>query len=79
MDNPSPPSENRKQIQNRFNAYAKYSGLAIQMLLIIGAGTYGGFRLDKYLGWKFPLFTVVLSLLSVVTAIWYSIKDFLKK
>jgi len=49
------------------------------MIVIIAAGTYGGFRLDKYLDWKFPLFTVVLSLLSVCVAIWYAIKDFLKK
>ena len=78
MDNPSSP-ENRKQIQNRVNGYARYSNLAIQMFVIIAAGTYGGFCLDKYLGWKFPLFTAVLSLLSVCTAIWYGIKDFLKK
>ena len=78
MDQPSLP-ENRKQIQNRNNAYARYSSFAVQMIAIIAAGTYGGLRLDKYLGWKFPLFTVVLSLLSVVVAIWYAIKDFLKK
>jgi hypothetical protein len=49
------------------------------MMAIIAIGTYGGFRLDKYLGWKFPLFTVVLSLLSVGVAIWYAVKDLLKK
>jgi len=49
------------------------------MMVIITAGTYGGFRLDKFLGWKFPVFTVVLSMLSVVAAIWYAIKVFLKK
>jgi len=49
------------------------------MLVIIGGGTYGGFRLDKYIGWKIPVFTIVLSLLSVVVAIWFSVKDFLKK
>ena len=70
---PSSP-ENRKQ----FNAYAKYSNLAIQMVVIIAGGMYGGFRLDKYLGWKFPVFTVVLSLLSVSAAIWYAVKDLLK-
>jgi len=49
------------------------------MIVIIGGGTYGGIRLDQYLGWKFPVFTVVLSLLSVTAAIWFAIKDFLKK
>ena len=77
MSKPSSP-EDRKQTQNQFNAYAKYSGLAMQMMVIIAGGTYGGFRLDKYLGWKFPVFTVVLSLLSVGVAIWYVVKDLLK-
>jgi hypothetical protein len=78
MGKPSLP-ENRSQIQKRFNAYVKHSSLAIQMMVIIAGGTYGGFRLDKFLGWKFPVFTVVLSLLSVVAAIWFAIKDLLKK
>jgi len=78
MDKTSLP-ENRRQNQNRFHDYARYSSLAVQMLVIIAAGTYGGFRLDKYLGWKFPLFTIVLSMLSVVLGIWLAIRDFLKK
>ena len=78
MDKASSP-ESRKQTQKQFNAYAKYSSLAIQMMAIIAGGTYGGFRLDKYLGWKFPVFTVVLSLLSVVGAIGCAVKDILKK
>jgi len=71
--------EDPKQIQKQYNAYLRYSNLAIQMIVIIGGGTYGGFRLDKYLGWKFPVFTIVLSLLSVAVAIWFAIKDLLKK
>ena len=74
---------NRKQSsresQKQFSAYAKYSSLAIQMMLMIGIGTYGGFRVDKYLGWKFPVLTIVLSLLSVGFSIWYAVKDLLKK
>jgi len=75
----APSTEDQKRIQNRYNEYLKYSGLAIQMILIIGGGTYGGFRLDKYLGWKIPVFTLLLSMLSVGLAIWYAVKDFLKK
>jgi len=48
------------------------------MMVIIAGGTYGGFRLDKYLGWKYPVFTVLLSLLSVGIAIWHVVKDLLK-
>ena len=77
MSKPSSP-EDQKQKQKQFNAYTKYSGLALQMMAIIAVGTYCGFRLDKYLGWKFPVCTVVLSLLSVGIAIWNAVKDLLK-
>ncbi len=49
------------------------------MIVIVLAGTYGGIRLDKWIGWKFPIFTLILSLSSVILAIYYAIKDFLKK
>jgi len=60
-------------------AYARYSSLAFQMLFIILAGVFGGRELDKWLAWKFPVFTVVFSVLSVFLAIYYAVKDFLKK
>lgn len=50
------------------------------MAAIIGLGTYGGVKLDELLGLKkFPAFTLILSLLSVFAAIYYFIKDFIKK
>lgn len=61
------------------NAYVKYSGLAIQMGLIIGAGMFGGVQLDKLTGFQFPIFTLIFSLGSVILAIYIAIKDFLKK
>jgi ATP synthase protein I len=59
--------------------YARYSSIALQMLVIITGGVFGGYELDEYLKLKFPVFTVVLSFLSVIFAIYYVIKDLLKK
>lgn len=54
--------------------------MGFQMGAIIFLGMYGGIKLDEYLGLKkFPVFTLVLSLLSVFGAIYMVIKDFLKK
>ncbi|HNP97678.1 MAG TPA: AtpZ/AtpI family protein [Bacteroidia bacterium] len=57
----------------------RYASMATQMLVIIGLGVWGGVKLDAYLGWKTPVCTLVLSLLSVAAAIYLSIKDFIKK
>lgn len=64
--------------KNQLNNYAKYSSLGFQMLVIIFVGVFGGVKLDKYIGFKFPIFTVVFSLLAVVLAIYYAVKEFLK-
>ena len=45
---------------------------------IIAVGVLGGKKLDEWLGLETPIFTLVLSLVSVAGAIYISIKDFLK-
>jgi hypothetical protein len=54
--------------------------MGFQMAAIIIIGMYGGIKLDEFLGLKkFPIFTLLFSLLSVFAAIYFVIKDFLKK
>jgi hypothetical protein len=53
--------------------------MAIQMVTIIVIGTFGGVEIDKKLHLQFPAFTLILTLLSVFIAIYYFIKDLLKK
>jgi F0F1-type ATP synthase assembly protein I len=64
---------------NRLKDYAKYSSLAFQMMSIIVIGTFAGLKIDQNTNFKFPLFTIILSLGSVFTAIYIGIKDFIKK
>ncbi len=68
-----------KDIQNKdpLQNYAKYSGLAIQMLVIIFLGVFGGYKLDVLLHTK-PLFTLLLSLIAVFAAIYLSVKDLIR-
>jgi len=51
----------------------------MQMMFIILAGVFAGFRLDKWLAWRFPVFTFILTILAIIIAIYTAIKDFLKK
>jgi hypothetical protein len=55
-------------------AYARYSSIGIQMLAIIGLGTFAGVKLDEKYPNKNNLFTVVFSLSSVLIAIFYVVK-----
>ncbi|NJK96979.1 MAG: AtpZ/AtpI family protein [Bacteroidales bacterium] len=70
--------KNKIPDKDQVNFVAKYSALAFQMAIIIGLGTFGGFKLDQLLGFKFKIFTVVLALLSVVAAIYFAVKDLIK-
>lgn len=67
-----------KQPQKPLNDYAKYSSLAIQMGVIIGGGCYGGYKLDEYFKNETPVFTIILSLVSIAIAMYLILKDFIK-
>jgi len=48
------------------------------MIAIMLAGTFGGIKIDRWLELEFPVFTVILSVLSVVLAIYYAVKDMIR-
>ncbi len=58
--------------------FARYSGLAFQMIAIILVTTWGGVKLDKLTAFEIPVFTIILSLLGVFAAIYTAVKDFIK-
>jgi len=71
--------KNPKKISNNLADYARYSNLAFQMTVILLAGVFGGIKLDKVIQLDFPLFTVLLSLISVLVAIALAVRDLLRK
>jgi ATP synthase protein I len=70
----NPKSPGNKGIKD----FAKYSGIAFQMIGIILVTTWGGVKLDKLAGSHIPVFTIILSLLGVFAAIYTAVKDFIK-
>lgn len=79
MNMPSRMKQHQQKNDQGYASYARYSALTIQVGVIIFAGTFGGYKLDAYLNLKFPVFTLILSLLSVFAAIWLLARDVLKK
>ncbi len=67
-----------KKKKKQLDDYAKYSSIALQMLIIIAAGVFGGYQLDSWLENKFPVFLILFSLLGVGMAIYLAIRDFIK-
>lgn len=71
--------EKQKQLGNSLNTYARYSSLAFQMMAILLLFVFAGYKLDSWTECHFPLFKLLFSLLGVVLAIYFAVKDFLKK
>lgn len=58
---PSQDPSSRKQKAS--NTYLKYSGLAIQLLVVIGVFGFIGYKVDQWLDLRFPAFMLTLGLL----------------
>ena len=69
--------ENGKE-DNPYKTYYRYSGIAVQMVVIMLISVWGGMKLDELAGTETPVFTIILSLLGVATAIYTSIKDLIR-
>ncbi|GIV26436.1 MAG: hypothetical protein KatS3mg027_0250 [Bacteroidia bacterium] len=47
------------------------------MSIVITIGAFGGKKLDEYFQMTTPVFTIVLSLLSIAAALYLALKDFI--
>ncbi len=70
-------SEKKTNKNERPRNNKNYLGLSSQMLIILFIGVFGGIKLDELVKWEYPVFTLVLSTLALILAIYYAIKDFL--
>ena len=75
MANKTSKQEKEKKQPNQF---IRFSGMATQMAVTIGAGVFGGIKLDEFLENQHPIATLVGSLLGVAIAIYLVIKDLTK-
>lgn len=66
METPSGRNKNEEERQRNIKPYAKYSGLAFQMIGALVVAAFGGKKLDEYFTTEKPWFTISLLLLAVV-------------
>jgi ATP synthase protein I len=67
--------DRRKQ---QLNAYTRYSGMGLQMLVIIMAGVFGGYKLDQWLHTS-PVLIIIFSIIFVTISIYSVTRSLLKK
>jgi F0F1-type ATP synthase assembly protein I len=71
MENP----QKKEKPKNSPNEFVKYGNIAFKMMAIILLGVFGGRKLDGWIKPKFPVFTISLTLLSLVGAFYSMFKD----
>ncbi|MBS0027854.1 AtpZ/AtpI family protein [Chitinophaga sp. 22321] len=69
MENPSSRKPNNR------NLLLRYAGLAFQMMTTLGLGVFAGYKLDHWIGWRFPVFLIIFSLIALAILLWQIIKD----
>ena len=68
-------TKDNDDLKKKGNDFARFSGMAFEMLAIIGGMTWGSVWLDEQTGTEIPWFTIILSPLSVIIAVLMIIKD----
>ncbi|MBX7225217.1 MAG: AtpZ/AtpI family protein [Chitinophagales bacterium] len=64
-----------KEVNKQTTSYLQYSGLAFEMLAVIGLGVFIGVKLDKWLNLKFPACTIILGLLFLALSMFRIVKS----
>jgi hypothetical protein len=75
----APQTKNGKNSRPSTNNYMKYSSLAFQMLGTIVVFTYGGYKLDEWQHNIIPVWTLVLSLVSIAGSLYRFIRAVTKE
>ena len=68
-----------KKTKRQVNAYLKYSGLGLQLLITIGVAGWLGYLLDQYLSLTFPVFMLLLGFLAFAGTIYQLYKTINKE
>ncbi len=72
-NNDNPPKK------KSLSGYARYSTLGFSMIAIILLGVFGGRWADGQLGMKIPIFTAGCTILALIFALYYLIKEITRK
>ena len=53
----------------------RYAGLATQWMAMLGIAVFAGYKLDKWLNWKIPLFLILFPVTALTLSLWQLINE----
>jgi len=53
----------------------RFAGLATQWMVLMLIAVWGGHKIDKLVGWQFPLFIILFALLALAFSFWQLLKE----
>ncbi len=69
------PDDGLESEKKALSGYAKYTGVAFQMMAIIGAFAFIGYKIDQYYGHKPQWVTAIACVLGVCFSIYQTIRQ----
>ena len=72
------PNQRKNKRKKPLNLYARFSGVAIQMGIIIGIGAFIGVKLDEKYPNQYNGYTIICALFAVIGAMIYVIRRILQ-
>ncbi len=65
--------------QKETQSTLRYAGLATQWMVMLLIAVWAGLKIDGWLKWKLPLFTILFPLCSLIFSMWRLINEVSKK
>lgn len=76
---PTPGKDALKKATEKTTSFARFSGIAFQMLGTIGLGVWAGMKLDEWQNNHRPVWTIVLSLTAIGASLYLFIRQLTQK
>lgn len=48
----------------------KYAGMATHFIVTLGVAIFIGYKVDQWIGWRFPLLTILLPLAAIISLLY---------
>jgi F0F1-type ATP synthase assembly protein I len=72
-------NDNQQKKKWLSTGYGRYSTLGFTMIAVILLGVFGGQWLDKHFALKIPIFTASCTIIALIFALYYLIKEVTRK